>query len=224
MQAAGVGHFACHGGGEEADALKQGSGHIGDVAGYHHHGHGLADGSAHAQHYGGGNAAFGGGDGDTEIGLLRRRAQRKGSVLVFLRHRFQCGDGHFDNGGQNHHGQDDDGGEQAGAVGNVEELPQSRHQHHHADKAVNHGGNARQHGDCLLHKAFDGLWRHFRQIHRRQESDGYADDDSPGGSVDAGKNKGKNAVFRLRRRGRPFLAEQEMEQADLTDGGNSGNN
>ena len=71
--------------------------------------------------------------------------------------------------------------------------------------------------DCLLHKAFDGLWRHFRQIHRRQESDGYADDDSPGGAVDAGENEGENAVFRLRRRGRPFLAEQEMEQADLTE-------
>ncbi len=97
----------------------------------------------------------------------------------------------------------------------MEELPQSRHQHHHADKAVNHGGDTRQHGDRLLHKAFDGLRRHFCQIHRRQESDRHADDDGSGGSVDAGENEGENAVFRLRRRGRPFLAEQEMETSPI---------
>ena len=156
-----------HGGGEEADALKQGGGHVGDVARHHHDGHGFADGSAHAQHHGSGNAAFGGGDGDTEVGFLRRRAQGKGSVLVFLGNRLQGGDGHFDDGGQDHYGEDDDGGKQAGAVGNVKELPQSRHQHHHADEAVNHGGDTRQHGNRLLHEALDGLRRHFCQINRR---------------------------------------------------------
>ena len=81
LQAAGIGHFARDGGGQKAHALKQAR-HIRHVAGHHHDGHGLADGAADAEHDGGGDTAPGRRNGDAEVRLDRRRAERERRVLI----------------------------------------------------------------------------------------------------------------------------------------------
>ena len=84
------------------------------------------------------------GEGDAEDGLDVSGAQGQAGLLILLGHRVQGGLGDRDDGGEDHDGQHDDSAEQTGAVGQVEDHPYCRHQHHHADQAVHHRRDARQ--------------------------------------------------------------------------------
>ena len=220
LQAAGVGHFAGHARGEKAHALEQ-RGHVGRVACDHHHSHGLADGAADAQHDCRGDAALGRRNGYTEIGLHGRCAQREGSVLVFLGNGFERGDGDFDDGRQDHDGQHDDRCKQACAVGHMEDLADARHEDQHTHKAVDHGGNARQHAHGHLHGILHALGRELGQIHGSQKTDRYAEQNRTGRAVDACEQEGQNAEGRLGGSRIPDLSEQEGNQADLPDSRNA---
>ena len=105
----------------------------------------------------------------------------------------------------------------------MEQLPNARHQHHHAHKTVDHRGNARQHGHRLPHDFLDGFGCHFCQIHGGQKANRYAQQDCPGSAVDAGEDKGKNAVLRLRCRGSPFRSKEELHNTNFPDGRDAGN-
>ena len=60
---------------------------------------------------------------------------------------------------------------------------------------------------------------HLGEEHGHEEADGHADDDGAGGAVDGGEDHGQDAELGLLRRGGPLLAEEEVRQADLPDGG-----
>ena len=159
-----------------------------------------------------------------EVGLHLRGAQGQAGLLILLGHRPKGRFRHIDDGGQDHDGQHNDGRQQAGAGAQIEPLLNGGHQHDHAHQAVHHGGNARQ----QLHRRADHgrqLRRgHLGQEHRRHQSDGHAHHNGSGGAVDRGEDKGKNAVLGPGGGvgGVPYLAEEELHQADLPDGRQAG--
>ena len=75
----------------------------------------------------------------------------------------------------------------------------------------------------LLHHGLHPGRGHLGQIHRREKANGNAQQDRPRRTVNAGEDKGQDTVGRLRRRRRPFIAEQERDQPDLPNGGNARN-
>ena len=222
LQAGGVGHLARHGCGEKAHAFKQRR-HVRRVARDHHDGHGLADGPADAEHDGGRDAALGRRGRHAEPGLDRCRAEGQRRVFILLRHGVERVDGDLDDGRQDHDGKNDDGREQARAVRHVKQLPDPRHQHQHADKAIDDRRDAREQADRGFHDGAELFGHHFRQEHGRQKADRHADQDRAAGAVDAREDEGENAEFRFRRRRGPFAAEQELAKPDLRDGGQAGN-
>ena len=179
-------------------------------------------GPADAEHDGGGNAALRRRDGNLEIRLNGRRAERERCVLILGRHGVQRRFAHRDDGRQNHDGKHQNGREQAGAVFQMEQLHHSRHQHHHADEAVHHAGYARQQLHRRAHDRRDPSAGHLGKEHRRQQAHGHADDDGSQRAPDAGEDERQNAEFRLGGSRLPFGAEQEVEQADLPDGRQAG--
>ena len=104
----------------------------------------------------------------------------------------------------------------------MEQLHHSRHQHHHADEAVHHAGYARQQLHRRAHDRRDPSAGHLGKEHRRQQAHGNADDDGSQRAPDAGEDERQNPEFRLGGSRLPFGAEQEVEQADLPDGRQAG--
>ena len=146
----GVGHLRGDGGGQKPHRRQQAR-HIGHVAGHHDDGHGLADGPADAQHDGGGDAAAGGGHADPKHRLDVGGPQGQGRLLILPGHGLQGRLRHGDDGGQDHHGQHDDGRQERGAGGQVKGHPDGGHQQDHAHQAIHHRGDARQ----QLHRRVD---------------------------------------------------------------------
>ena len=105
----------------------------------------------------------------------------------------------------------------------MKQLPDPRHQHQHADKAIDDRRDAREQADRGFHDGAELFGRHFRKEHGRQKADRHADQDRAAGAVDAREDEGENAEFRFRRRRGPFAAEQELAEPDLRDGGQAGN-
>ena len=222
LQAAGVAHLLGNGGGQEGDAAEQAVRHVGAVASHHHHGHGLADGAADAQHDTGCNAAPGSGDADLEPGLGIRCAQSQAALLILRRHSVERCDRHRHNAGQDHHRQHHNGAQQAGTGGLTKGLGHGGHQHLHAQQAEHHAGDAAQQlnggHDHGAHLRACGLG----EEHRRQQADGHTDHGGTQRAVNAGQDEGQDAVGRVGSGGSPPGAEQEPEQPDLLDGRHTG--
>ena len=104
----------------------------------------------------------------------------------------------------------------------MEQLPDTGNEHQHADKAIDDRRNTGKQTDRRFHDGAEFFWRHFGKKHRRQESDGHAEQDCAAGAINAGENKGENAVFRVGGRRGPLGAEQEFPEADLCDGRQAG--
>ena len=105
----------------------------------------------------------------------------------------------------------------------MKQLANAGHQHQHTHQTVYHRRNARQQTHSGLHHRLHPGRGHLGQIHRREKADGNAQQDRPRRTVNAGEDKGQDAVGRLRRRRRPFIAEQKRDQPDLPNGGNARN-
>ena len=161
-----------------------------------------------------------------EIGLHLRRAQGETGLLVLLWNGPERRIRHVDDGGQDHNGQHDHGGQQAGAGAEVEQVPDGRHQHDHAHQTVHHRRDARQ----QLYRRADHRRQlrrgHLRQKYSSQQSHRNADDDGPGSAVNRGQNKGQNSVLCAGGGvgGVPDLAQQKLKQANLPNGGQAGEN
>ena len=143
-----------------------------------------------------------------------------------MRHGAQRRFRYIDDGWEDHHRQHEDRREQTRARAEVKGPLDGGDEHDHADQTVDHRGDARE----QLHRRADDRrkpWRgRLRQKYRRQQSHRHADEDSARRAVDARKNEGEDAV--LCARGGvcrvPDLAQQELKQADLADGGNAREN
>ena len=83
-----------------------------------------------------------------------------------------------------------DAAEQARAVRHVKQLPDPRHQHQHADKAIDDRRDAREQADRGFHDGAELFGRHFRKEHGRQKPDRHADQDRAAGAVDAREDEG----------------------------------
>ena len=177
LQAARIRHLACDRRGEKADALKDRRWHIRHVARDHHDCHRLADGAPHAEHDRRSNAALRRRDGDAEIRLDLSRTEGKRGVLIFMRNGLERRDAHLDDRRQDHDGQHDDGRKQACAIRQVERLADGRHEHQHTDKAVHDRRDPREQADGGLQHGADLLGRDLGEVHRRQKTDGHAEDD-----------------------------------------------
>ena len=144
LQTAGIAHLLGDGGGQEGDAAEGTVRHVGAVACHHHHRHGLADGTADAQHNACGNAAFGCRDADLEPCFGVGGTQCQTALLILRRHGIQRRDRHGHDAGQDHDGKHHDSAQQAGTGSLAEGLCHGRHQHLHAQQAEHHAGDAGQ--------------------------------------------------------------------------------
>ena len=104
----------------------------------------------------------------------------------------------------------------------MEQRSDTRHQHQHTYQAVDHRGNARQQADSGFHHRLHLCRGQLGQIHRREEAHRHTKEDGPRRTVDAGEDKGQDAEGRFFRRGFPGVPQQEVQQADLPDGGDAG--
>ena len=105
----------------------------------------------------------------------------------------------------------------------MKELANPGYQHHHTHQAIDHGGDARQHGNSLPHDRSDPFRSHPGKIHSSQEADVHTQNDGPCGAVDTGEDKGEDAVSGLGSRGFPGITQQKGEEPDLPDGRDAGN-
>ena len=95
------------------------------------------------------------------------------------------------------------------AVGQMKHLADARHEHEHAYETVDHRRDAGKQAHGRGHDAADARRGDLCQIHRRQKADRHAEHDRARGAVYTCENERQDTVGRLRRRGRPRLAEQE---------------
>src|SRR5699024_6837239 len=155
VETGGIAHLDDDVGGHRAQAFEQPLGHPGLVARDHDHGHRFADGAADAQDDRRHHAGFGGRQDGEEHAALMGGAQGEAALVVAGGHGVQAGLAHRDDGGQDHDAQQHRGGEQAHALAALDAqhvlekvaLDHSLyggHQHHHAEEAVDHRGDARQ--------------------------------------------------------------------------------
>ena len=94
-----------------------------------------------------------------------------------MRNGLERRDAHLDDRRQDHDGQHDDGRKQACAIRQVERLADGRHEHQHTDKAVHDRRDPREQADGGLQHGADLLGRDLGEVHRRQKTDGHAEDD-----------------------------------------------
>ena len=190
---------------QRAHALQNALGHARLVARHHDDGHRLAHRAPHAQHNPRQNAALRGGhDGGIHAALVRR-AQRQRALVIARRHGAQRG---LDNA-------EDRRGEHrvAAAVPSFAERTHRRHEHHNAEKTVDHRRNPRQQLHRGLEHAIQPLRAEERQINRRQQRHRHAQQQRARRHVYAAHNHRENAVDI--RAGLPPRAGKEFQHADF---------
>ena len=157
-------------------------------------------------------------------------AQRQRAFVVALGHGVQAGLADRDDGGKDHDAQQQRGGEQAHApaVVDVQHLAHkigaqdgldARHQHHHAEEAVNHRRDAGQQLHGGQQHPVDALGGEPAHVDGGEQADGHPHDDGPGGDVDAAEDHGQDAVDVVG--GFPVGTQQEVQRPDLEDGGHA---
>ena len=200
---------------QRAHALQNALGHARLVARHHDDGHRLAHRAPHAQHNPRQNTALRGGhDGGIHAALVRR-AQRQRALVIARRHGAQRGLDHADDRRQNHHRQQDRRGEHrvAAAVPSFAERAHRGHEHHNAEKTVDHRRNPRQQLHRGLEHAIQPLRAEERQINRRQQRHRHAQQQRARRHVYAAHNHRENAVDI--RAGLPPRAGKEFQHADF---------
>ena len=97
-----------------------------------------------------------------------------------------------------------------------------RHQHHHTHQAVDHRGNTGQQLHGGVNHPGDLGRRHLSQKDGGQNPQRDTDNHGAGCAIDTGEDKGQNAkILRTRR---PLLTKQEIDGANLHDGGQARDN
>lgn len=230
MEVGGVAHLDDDVRGHRAQALEQTLGHPGLVARDHDDGHRLTDGAANAEDDCRQHAGFCGGQHGVEHAALMRRAKGKAALVVAVGHGVKARLADRDDGGQDHDAQQHGGGKQAHALAalDVEHGFEERrldhglhggHKHDHAEEAVDDGRDAGQQLHRREHDLIDAGRRELGHVDGRQQADGHADEDSPRRDVDAAQDHRQDAEDVVA--GLPCRAQQELERADLEQGGHT---
>ena len=151
------------------------------------------------------------GTDDPEHRLDVGGAQGQAGLLILLGHRVQGGLRHGDDGGQDHDGQHDDGGRTGWRRRAGRRPPRTAgHQHHHADQAVDHRGDARQQ---VHRRADDGrpAWGEATLARNTAviKPMGTPMRMAPAGAVDGGEDEGEDAELGLRSGGGPRRCRTE---------------
>ena len=132
-----------------------------------------------------------------------------------------------DDGGQDHDAQQHGGGEKAHTLaafdmqhrleeGGLDHGLHSRHQHDHAEEAVDDRRDTRQQLHRREHDPVDGRAGKAGHINGGQQADGHADEDSARRDIDAAQNHRQDAENVVA--GLPCRAEQELHRPDLEQG------
>ena len=150
------------------------------------------------------------------------RAHGDRALIVSVGHSAQRSLGYADDGRQDHDAEQDGRGQDGRARGDVRpaglgHIQHDRRDDHHAEKAVDDRGDAREQLGAGLQDAVNALGAVERHENGGQQADRHADDDRARGDVDAADDHRQDAVNVIARP--PGRAGEEVEKTDLLHGG-----
>ena len=203
---------------------------IGRIADDHGNGDRFAHGAADAQNEGGKDAAFCRRNADLEDRLRLGVAEGKRAFVIFRGNGFQSVFGERSDRGHDHDGQDQYRRKHASSDGHAEHSLQHGHDDDQPEKPVDDGRDARKQVDDLIVRPFELLGAVIDHEDRRTDPQKPADDDRPERNDDGG-NDGRQDPEGIGRGpsvvkvmfGKPQRLEQEVEEPDVAEGGNAGN-
>ena len=184
MKARRVGHFRNNRRRQETDGVE-GKGEINRTSRYEADRHGFTDGAAGAEYDGSNNAGFRRREHDLEDGLNLCGAKGQGGASQLSGNRAESGFTDVDDCGENHQGQNQDGGDQIsasrelvgrGALENLKfQLIHERIQDQNSQKAIDDGGDSGQQFHRRTNDSRQPWRRHFGEENGRHNTDGNSD-------------------------------------------------
>ena len=193
--------------GQRAHALEQALGHGGAVARNHHDRRSFANGAADAENYTRHYAAFGRGQHHAEYTAFMTCPQCQRAFIIAGRNGIQRRFRYGDDGGQDHHAQQDAGRQQRGTRA-AEDFAYQWHEHHQTEEAVYDRRNTGQQRYCRAHDPYGFLRGKAGHEDGGQYSGGNARNQCSGGNINGSQNEGQDAEDLIARL--PFPAGQEI--------------